>query len=269
MPSVSEFAAAAVDRSLDVLPLAAVPFVVTLLDVERLRVLLPTDDRVFSVTFGFPRDVTTLWSFLNVTADGVSVGPVGGEFTAEFLAATVVVVVVASSLLAAGYLGSIDASLRGNYDFLREVREHARPFLGFGFLEAGVGLLVVAVGLFARPLLLPAVVSGLVLAYLFFATPYLVVTEGRGLADALGRCFDLSTSDGRYLGFFVAYVLVSAALSVPVSYAAFNFGSVGIAAALLVVAPLALVLNVATLLFVRSLGEPSADAGQSNIPVDI
>lgn len=268
MPSVSEFAAAAVDRSLAVLPLAAVPLVVTLLDVERLRVLLPTDDRVFSVTFGFPRDITTLWSFLNVTADGVSVGPVGGEFTAEFLAATVVGV-VASSLLAAGYLGSIDASLRGNYDFLREVREHARPFLGFGFLEAGVGLLVVAVGLFARPLLLPAVVAGLVLAYLFFAMPYLVVTEGRGLADALGRCFDLSTSDGRYLGFFVAYVLVSAALSVPVSYAAFNFGSVGVAAALLVVAPLALVLNVATLLFVRSLGEPSADAGQSNIPVDI
>lgn len=34
MPSVSEFAAAAVDHSLDVLPLAAVPLVVTLLDLN-------------------------------------------------------------------------------------------------------------------------------------------------------------------------------------------------------------------------------------------
>ena len=52
-------------------------------------------------------------------------------------------------------------------------------------------------------------------AYLFFATPYLLVTEGLSLVPALSKSLDLATSDEQFLFFFLQYVLVSAAVSVP------------------------------------------------------
>lgn len=270
MPSTTELLSGAVDRAGELLPLAVVPLVATLLHTGRLRELLAPSDRVFSVTFGFPRDVTTLWSFLNVHAEGIALTPVGAAVTAPAFVGRMLAVATVAGLLAAGYLGTIDAVLDGERrDFLASVRAYAVPLLGLGYLEAAVVLGIAGAGLVAGPLILPLVVGAMGLAYLFYATPYLVVTADLSLGPALARSLNLAVSDGRYLGFFLAYVLVNAAASVPVSLLAFNYGPVGVALAAVVAAPVALVLNTATLLFVRSLDVRESAPAQSNMPVDM
>lgn len=265
MPS-SDWLSRTFEHSERVWPLAAVPLVATVLDVARLHTLLDNTDRVFSVTFGVPRPVSTLWSFVNAQPEGVSVGAFGLDSVAPFVGSLLVYGVV-SGALAAGYLGSIDDALDGCYDFFAAVRRYAVPLVGFSLLEAGVGIALVAAGLVAIPLLVVVGVALLVLAYLFFTAPYLVVVEDRSLVPALGRAFDLATGTSRVPAFFLGYVVVSAVCSVPISWVAFNTPPLGVALAVLVSAPLALLLNVATLLFVRDLvgaGQPS-----SNIPVDM
>ena len=131
-------------------------------------------------------------------------------------------------------------------------------------------LTFVGMGIVAPPLLVVFAVGFLVLAYLFFATPYLVVVAELTLASALRRSVELATGDGRVLGFFLGYVLVSAILSVPISMLAFSSGLVGVAAAVVASTPAALLLNVATLLFVRDLvAEPASPTQSSNMPVDM
>lgn len=276
-----------VDHAARVWPLAFVPLVATVLDVGRLRslvrpprppasggeatppVVVTETDRVFGVTFGVPRPVSTLWSFVNARPDGVTAGPPGFDSVAVF-AVVLLASAVVSGLLAAGYLGSIDAALDGDYDFIAAVRSYGRPLVGFSLLEAGVGILLVGVGLAAPPLVVVVGTSLFVLAYLFFAAPYLVVVSDVGLVPALGRAFRLATTDRRVLAFFVGYVLVSAGLSVPISALAFAVEPIGAALAVVVSAPVALLVNVATLLFVRDLVGPPADGqSRSNIPVDM
>lgn len=281
MPSDS-LLSRSVEHATRVWPLAVIPLVATLLDVGRLRSLLqpatpapqPGDttrvvisepDRLFSVTFGVPRPVSTLWSFVNAQPNGVSTGAAGFDSVAVFVAALLVTSVV-SGLLAAGYLGSIDAALDGRFDFVAAVQAYGRPLVGFSLLEAAVGLLLFAAGIVAFPLVVLAGIAVFGLAYLFFATPYLVVVADLGLVPALGRAFELATTEGRVLAFFLGYVVVSAVLSVPISALAFAAEPAGLALAVLLSAPVALLLNVATLLFVTDLvTEPQSS---SNIPVD-
>jgi hypothetical protein len=267
MPSPSDsLFSRTVDHAGRVWPLAVVPLVVTLLDWARLQTLLANTDRVFSVTFGVPRPVSSLWSFVNAQPEGFSTGAPGVDSVAVFVVALLASAVV-SGVLAAGYLSSMNAALDGRFDFLAAVRQYARPLVGYALLEAGVGLALVAAGIGATPLFLLVGVALFVLAYLFFTTPYLVVVEDRGLAPALRHAFELATNDGRVLAFFLGYVVVSAILSVPISWIAFNTPPLGVAVAVLVSAPLALLLNVATLLFVRD--RVGRGQSSSNIPVDM
>lgn len=263
-------------------PLVLVPLVATLLDVGRLRRLVRTadpapatgdgvrvvvseTDRLYSVTFGVPRPVTTLWSFVNATGEGVSTGVSGFDSVPLFLVVYLTSAVL-TGLLAAAYLGTMNDALEGRVDVLTAVRSYGLPLVGFSLLGSGVGLLLIAAGFLAFPFVVVTVVGLFVFAYLFFAAPYLVVVEDRGLAAALRRAFDLATTDRRVAAFFVGYIVVSALLSVPVSAIALAEPPIGVALAVVVAAPLALLLNVATLLFVRDL---VAAPQSSNIPVDM
>lgn len=265
MPSRS-LPARAVEHAGRVWPLAAVPLVATLLDWGRLLTLLENTDRVFSVSFGIPRAVSTLWSFVNAQPTGVSGGPPTLAALPLFVAGLALSAVV-SGVLAAGYLGSIDAAIDGRWDFFAAVRAYARPLVGYSLLEAVVGIVLVLAGLVATPLLVVVGLALLVLGYLFFATPYLVVVADLALVPALGRAFALATGDARVPAFFVGYVLVSALLSVPVSWMAFNAPPIGVGIAVLASAPLALVLNVATLLFVRDVVGVESAEGEGAVGV--
>ncbi|WP_435194740.1 hypothetical protein [Natronomonas sp. EA1] len=204
-------------------PLVLVPVVATLLSVGELATLLANTDHEFSVTFGVPRPVSTLFSFLNVIPDGTTV--YGLSALDPLAVATTVASIVLTGVLAAGYLGSIDAALRGEWSFVASLRRYAPPFVGLALLEAGVGLLFALVALSSLgsgPVLIVFGVGLFALAYLFFTAPYLVVVEDRALVAALRGAVTLATGDIRVPAFFLAYIALSAVCSVPISWLAYT-----------------------------------------------
>lgn len=234
-------------------PLAVVPFLASFSYVDKLRRLRTSDGVHFGVSFGFPEPIATVWTFVHVPQrDG------GGVYlhTPELLWFPIATVLLGG--MAAGYLGSIDAGLDGAYDVRRAVRSYALPLIGFEFLKLGVIGAVAAAALVAVPVAVGLLLVGLVLGYLFYAAPYLIVAADCSLVAALRRSFTLATDGGAYATFFVSYLLAVAAVSLVATPLVVNLGLLGAVLGAALAAVPALTLNVATMLFVRSL----VDTGQ-------
>lgn len=277
MPNLLGLLARARDHLGPLLALAVVPFVLGALSLEKFRQVAASGaDLRVGITFGFPSTVATSWDFLSLqnTAPGVNL-PTRSLETAVLV---LVVVAVLSALLGAGYLGSIRRELAGvDRAFLADARAYVGPFLGFKLLQLSFVLGALATGLVEPALVLVVLLALLAFGYLFYATPYLVVVEGVDLPTALGRCYGYATTSREYASFFVQYLLAAAAVSVVVT-PPFTTSVPGAALGTLVLAPVCLLFNTATMLFVRDLtgatgrgrttGPDDRSAGQSNIPVE-
>jgi hypothetical protein len=244
MASFSELAGEAAERVRPVAELALVPFVWSLLQVGQvLRAV--GGDSIVDLSFPFPQAVVGLWSFVNPPVpDGVSVvGPLWA----------LPVLVVVEGLLTAGYLGSLHETFEvGKYDFVANARRYAVEMVAYAVAVVVVGL--VAVGAAAVAGILGVLVGLpllLLLGYAFFATPFLVVVEDCSFRAGLSRSYALAREGGAHTRFFVAYVLVGAGLSVPVSLFAYAGGLVTVVLASAAVAPVGLVLSATTLAFVH------------------
>lgn len=217
------------------LPLAAVPFVLAVVSVEKLRRIAESGaDLRFGVSFGFPSTVATAWDFLSLPSAAPGLNLPTRDIGTTVL--VVLVVAVLSALLGAGYLGSIRRELAGlDRAFVADARTYVGPFLGFELLRLVVVIGVLAAALVALPLALVLLLALFAFAYLFYATPY----------------------------------LVAAAVVSLVATPLFTTSIPGAALGTLVLAPVALLFDTATMLFVRDLtGGDSPANGQSNIPVE-
>lgn len=259
-------------------PLSAVPFVLAVVSVEKFRRVAEAGaDLRFGVSFGFPTAVTTAWDLLSLpnAAPGLNL-PTG---RIETTVPVVLAVTVLTALLGAGYLGSIRRELAGvDRAFAADARTYFGPVLGFELVTLALVLGALAAALVALPLVLVLVLVLFAFAYLFYATPYLVVVEGVDLPTALRRSYGYATSSGEYASFFVQYLLAVALVSV-VATPVFTPSVLGAALGTLVLAPVAVLFDTATVLFVRDLtgasdpgpgvaGRDSPAGGQSNIPVE-
>jgi len=270
------------------LALAVVPLVLAAVSVEKFRRIAGSSaDLRFGVSFGFPTTVSTAWDFLSLpnAAPGLNL-PTG---SVETTAVVMLVVTVLSAFLGAGYLGSVRRELAGlDRAFLDDARRFFGPFLGFELINLVLVLGAVAAALVALPLALGFVLALFVFAYLFYATPYLVVVEGIDLPAALRRSYGYAASGGEYASFFLQYLVAVALVSV-VATPPFTTSVAGAALGTVVLAPVAVLFDTATMLFVRDLtaaGERAGDggpgdagtggfetdddagAGQSNMPVE-
>ncbi len=277
MVSIVALLSRAAERIDSLLPLSLVPLVLAALSLDKFRRIAASNaDFRFGITFGFPTTVSSSWEFINVPqpAPGLTL-PAGG------VGATVLVllaVTVLSAALGAGYLGSLRRELAGvERSFLEDSRAYFGPFLGFELLHLALVLAGLLAALVALPLGLLVLPLLLAFAYLFYATPYLVVVEGTDLPSALRRSYEYATSDGEYASFFVQY-LVSVGLVSVVATPLFSNSVLGAAVGVVVLAPVALLFDTATMLFVRDLAGatgregPTASGtdpgGQSNMPVE-
>lgn len=242
MPSIAELVGEAWDP--DRLALALVPFALAFTRVDSIRNAL-SGPGGFSVTVTLPRAVTTAWAFVNVPAEGgVNVSLPG--------LALVPVIAAVTAVLSAGYLARLDAGLGGfDRSFVAGIGAFVLPLFGFQVLQFGAVALLVPVALVGPAALLVLLPLFLVLAYLFYATPFLVVTEDRGLVGALARSYDLATTDGAHLSYAVQYAVVVLALSMPASLVVRNGGVAGIVGSAAVLAPVGLALDGATMLYLR------------------
>lgn len=261
------------------LPLAVVPLVLAAVSVEKFRRIAASNaDFRFGVSFGFPTTVSTSWDLLSLpnAAPGLNLPTRSVETTALAMLAAAVF----SALLGAGYLGSVRRELAGvERAFATDVRTYFAPLLGFELVNLTLVLAAVATALVALPLSLAFVLLLFAFAYLFYATPYLVVVEGIDLPAALRRSYGYATSSRGYASFFVQYLVAVGLVSV-VATPLFTNSVPAAALGVVVLAPVALLFDTATMLFVRDLtgaaGRPdprdsdvgSSPSGQSNMPVE-
>ena len=249
------------ERAMADLPLALVPLLSSLLAPENVRRVLAAEDLNFGIAFRFPAALPDLWSFVSLPNQpaGVHVSP-----TLWLLP----VLIPVHAALVAGLVGSADQAIRtGRYDFAANVRRYFVPVLVFVALVRVVGFGAVALAAVAPPLVLLAVPLFLLLSYVFYAAPYLLVVADDSVGDALARSYDWAAAGGPYFAYAGGYLLTIVAASVFVSAFVVNLGVVGIGVGAVVTAPVALALTFATTEFVADLAdERGAGAGDRGGP---
>ena len=261
MVSILALLSRARERLGPLLPLAVVPFVLAVVSVEKFRRVADSGaDLRFGISFGFPTTVSTSWDLLSLPNAGPGLNLPTGSLETTVL--VMLVATVLSALLGAGYLGSIRRELAGvDRAFLEDARTYFGPFLGFELINLVLVLGAVAAAIVALPLALAFVIVLFAFAYLFYATPYLVVVEGVDLPTALRRSYGHATSGGEYASFFVQYLVAVALVSV-VATPPFTTSVAGAALGTVFLAPVALLFDTVTLLFVRDLtGATGSDEG--------
>ncbi len=244
------------------LPLALVPLLSSLLAPENVRRVLAAEDLNFGIAFRFPAALPDLWSFVSLPSQpaGVHVSP-----TVWLLP----VVIPLHAALVAGLVGSASQAIRtGRYDFSQNVRRHFVPVLVFVALVRAVGFGAVTLTALAPPFVLLTVPLFLLLSYLFYATPYLLVVADDSVGDALARSYDWAVAGGPYLSYAGGYLLTVAAVSAFVSAFVVNLGVVGIGVGAVVTAPVALALTFATTEFVADLADERGAGRADGYPDD-
>jgi hypothetical protein len=235
---------------------ALVPLVLAALSGTKINNLLQSDQDVHvGISFGVPLPVTDAWSFVSTPAVGGGV-----QFSGP---ATVVGVglfafgLVLQGVLLAGYLGGLARGLRGDQPrFGAWVGEYWQRFLGFAVLLLLL-LLPPVLFTFASRSLGPLVVLWLLLffvvGYLLYAAPYLIVLHDTALGESLSWSVSLATDGGAYLRYAVGYALVVVALSVLATLVVANVPVLGIPLGIVGLAPVGLVFDTATLVFIGDL----------------
>lgn len=278
MPSITARLRDAASRlsARDLWAYSLVPLVLAALNGTKIRDVLtsPYDFHV-GFSFGVPLPVTDVWAFVSTpTGGGVQVGP-----TATTLAiGTLAVGLVLQGLLLSGYLGGLVRRLRGNEGGLRDdVGRYFLRLFGFSLVILGLFLppaLFTLAGAALWPLVLIWLLLFLAVGYCCYAAPYLVVLHDVSLGRALSRSVSLALSGGAYFRYAVGYALLVLVVSIPTTLVVVNVPLLGIVVGVVAMAPVGLVFDTATLLFVADLtdapklgtdGTPRVDHGESSV----
>ncbi|RKD93800.1 hypothetical protein [Halopiger aswanensis] len=278
------------DRLGDLLPYAVVPFVLSLLEVDKIERTLDPHRTSFSVQFSLPSPLLELWSLVDPpdpastgssTTTGWDTGapfegsggaaPVGGptttgpEITIETPVESIVLPVDAvgsaeiawlgiallaygaiGAAVAAAYLGGIDRRLRDEPAVLLAcVVDYAPRLFAYYLVVFAAFLALLPIALIAPALVILAIPLVLVLGYLFYAAPFLLVVADAGVLEAFRRSYAFAMAGGAYFRFAVGHVVAAAIVSLVLSIL-LNGGVVGFALALLIASPVGLVLTAAT-----------------------
>lgn len=255
MVRFSEAIEDALDRTGELYPLVAVPFLSTFARVDNVRRVLDSGPRGFELHFAFPAPIVDLWSFLDAS-------PTGAGLHVSPLVYLLPVFVLVQSALASGYLGSVHEALQGRqYGFTRNVRRYVRPFVVWYSLVVLSTILAALMALaWGGPAVVPVVVLGFGLGFLFYATPYLFVTNDLGVIESLSLNVELALNRREYLRFGLAYFLLTGAISV-LGAVIVDGTLLGIVLAAVALAPVGLILNVATMRFVDDLANGTEGLG--------
>lgn len=250
MVSMTALLKEAGDQLDGLLVFALVPFALSLANPTNLRKVADSGaDFRLGVSFGFPTTVATSWNFLSLPADGVS-PTVPPDALVSFLpvagGGTLLMAVLGTV-----YLGAMERELAGHsHDPLADLRTYLRSMVGFELLRLVCVLAVALAASVSVALAVGMLVFGLVLVYLFYPVPYLIVLTGSSLRKALGRSYAETSAGGAYGSFFLRYAFAVAAVSV-VATPLFTTNTLGAILGAAFLAPVCVLFNGATLAFVR------------------
>lgn len=226
--------------------LAGVPLATSLLAVDNVRAVAGFHGSHVGVKFPFPTALLDVWSFVSLPNQGLADTPTAVALLPLF--------VLVRAVLVAGYLGCVRDALVGRpLQFAANVRRHLLPLAVFELLSVAAVLVLVPFASVGPAVLVLAIPALLVLGYLFYGTPYLVVVADESLLEALAHSYALATDGGPYFGFFARFLAGGAALSVPVTAVVVNGGPDGVALGAVALAPVGLVLTATTTALVLEL----------------
>lgn len=238
--------------------LAVVPFAASLLSLSKVQQALAANGG--GITFPFPTGLPTLWTYVSLPGV-VGTGPATGPGSLALFVPLFLVGLVITAALEAGLLGALDGRIDGTE------RGFAGGVAQFTFRMVGVNLVRAAVVLVALPfaVLGPLVVVGfllvVVLSYLTYGLPFVVVTRDVGVLSALDRTVDLATGGGDYARFGFAHLLAGAAASLVLSVLVRNGGIPGILLGAAAVALPAVFVAAYGLILFRDLGDDRHEDG--------
>ena len=248
-------------RALGSLSLALVPLVIGLTNVGKARSIAAFDGVHVGFRVGVPASVVTVWQFVSVPQTGVNVDPGVPVDALPVAVVSVPVLLVGQAALAAGYFGCIADDLTGGESrFVGNVADYVLPFLVLTALPVLL-LLPVALGLFGLgattaadgsalfPLVLVGIVGFLVVSYLFYLTPYLVVLRDTGVLAAARGAYGLAVAGGPYLRYTAGVALFVLAVSPVVTVVVVNVPVVGLVVGHAAGSVVGLALNVTTMRF--------------------
>jgi hypothetical protein len=207
------------------LPLAVVPLLGSLLSVSKVAAFaMPQGGG--GVKFPLPTGLPTLWTFTSTsgTGGGVTVGPPGlssvvglGLFVVGFFV---------TAALEAGFLGRLAGVAAGrNGAFVDAAIEYLGRIVVVKVVLAVVTF-AVAIPLFFFPPL--AVALALVVGYLLYGAPFVIVVEDLGVVAAIRRSVSLALSGGPYFAYATGYLAVGTVGSFVLTAVVFNLGLVGV-----------------------------------------
>ena len=255
-------------RALGSLSLALVPLVIGLTNVGKVRSIAAFDGIHVGFRTGVPASVVTVWQFVSVPQMGVNVDPGVPVDALPVAVVSVPLLLVGQATLAAGYFGCIADDLAGGeFRFVGNVVDYFVPFLFLTVLPVLV-LLPVALGLFGLgattadasallPLVLVGIVGFLVVSYLFYLTPYLVVLRDTGVLAAARGAYGLAVAGGPYLRYTAGVALFVLVLSPVVTVVVVNVPVVGLVVGHAAGSVVGLALNVTTMRFAADIDPAS------------
>jgi hypothetical protein len=269
MPSIFDRLREASDRlsEQELWQFALVPLLLAALNGTKIGNLLRSDhDFHAGISFGVPLPVTDTWAFVSTPTTG---GGVEFSGPASLLGVGVFAFgLVLQGLLLAGYLGGLNRGLRGEQpQFGAMVGRYWQRFLGFAVLLLALFLPPVLFTLASRSigaLVVLWLVAFFVLGYLLYAAPYLIVLHDTGLGEALSWSVSLAMDGGAYFRYALGYALVVLAISVPATLVVANVPLLGILIGIVGLAPVGLVFDTATLVFVADLTDAEGLGSRPN-----
>lgn len=168
-----------------------------------------------------------------------------------------------AAAVAAGYLGGIDRRLRDEPAVLLAcVVDYAPRLFAYYLVVFAAFLALLPIALIAPPLLVLGIPLVLVLGYVFYAAPFLLVVADAGVLEAFRRSYAFAVAGGAYFRFAVGHVVAAAIVSLVLS-ALLNGGIGGFAVALLVASPVGLVLTAATVSLCQELVDGDDESHQA------
>lgn len=237
--------------------LIAVPVVASLVSVSNLLRALDAGPGG-GVTFPLPNGLPTVWTYASLPSQTTPAATgVVGLFpgVAAFFAGAVFV-----GVLEAGLLGTLAGLADGDEpSFPAAASRHAVPVVAARLLVAGIVLVVISVLLVAPPAAVLIAPLLLVVSYVLYGLPFVIVVEGRRFRSALTRTLQLARSGGVYARFAVAHLVAGAVVSVPVS-SLIRGGLPGVAVAVVVTAPVGVFVAAYGVVVFRELARDAASS---------
>lgn len=243
------------------LPLVAIPFLGTFLAIDDVRRAVTTSGFHLGFAFRFPAAMPTLWTFVSLPSRGPGVHV---SSTVYLIPAVLLV----KSALTAGLIGSLEQVLEtGSYRFATNVRRYFGRFLVYEVLVWALFAPVLLLGVAGSILVLFTLPLFVAVSYLFYATPYLLVTEDLGVVEALSLSYRLAVAGGAYFEYGIGHLLFVLVVSLVGTVIATNLGIGGVVLGAALSAPLCVALAAATLDFVAELDGtgPAATVGDRSI----